>query len=213
MITIYHLGVSQSERVVWLCEELGLAYALRRFERDPMTRLAPPEYKSISPTRTSPVVRDGDIVLSESGAIMEYLIHRHGGGRLAVAPEHANYPVYLFWFHFANSSLTAMEMARMMLVAAGGRDGEGSLAFAEERIDTAFGLVENQLGRTAHIAGEAFTAADIMLLFPLTTMRHFMPKDLAGYPNILGYLKRIGEREAYRRAMAKADPGMLPLLA
>ncbi|ERV81062.1 hypothetical protein Q058_00133 [Pseudomonas aeruginosa BL04] len=76
----------------------------------------------------------------------------------------------------------------------------------------AFKLIEEQLGRTAYIAGDFFTAADIMLLFPLTTMRYFMPMDIAGYPNLLGYLQRIGNRETYRRAMAKADPGIAPLL-
>ncbi|KZV13578.1 glutathione s-transferase [Dorcoceras hygrometricum] len=157
-------------------------------------------------------MRDGDIVLSESGAIMEYLIHRHGDGRLAVAPDHADYPTYLFWFHFTNSSLMAMEMARTTLAAAGKGHGGGTSPLVEERIDMAFKLIEEQLGRTAYIAGDFFTAADIMLLFPLTTMRYFMPMDIAGYPNLLGYLQRIGNRETYRRAMAKADPGIAPLL-
>src|ERR1700744_4508242 len=86
MITIYHLGVSQSDRVVWLMEELGLPYQLKWFDRD-QDRLAPPEYVALHPAAMAPVIKDGDLVLAESVAIVQYIAHRHGGGRLTVPPD------------------------------------------------------------------------------------------------------------------------------
>jgi len=91
MLAVHHLGISQSERIVWLCEELGVAYELKRYERDAVTRLAPAAYKALHPMGTAPVITDGDVVLSESGAIMEYIIGKYGQGRLAVGPDQANF--------------------------------------------------------------------------------------------------------------------------
>ena len=102
MLTVHHLGVSQSERIVWLCEELGIDYVLKRYDRvPPGLRPAPPEYKALHPLGTAPIITDGDVVLPESGAIMEYIIGKYGAGRLAVGPDAPNFADYLFWFHFA----------------------------------------------------------------------------------------------------------------
>lgn len=103
-ITIHHLGVSQSERVIWLMEELELPYRLIRYERDPVTRLAPLAYKALHPMGTAPVITDGATVLGESSAIVEFILARYGEGRLAVAPNAPEFADYLYWFHFANSS-------------------------------------------------------------------------------------------------------------
>ena len=105
MLTVHHLGKSQSERIVWLCEELAIPYELKVYERDPVTRLAPPEYKALHPLGTAPIIADGDIVLAESTAIVEYLLAKFGNGRLTAAPADANFADYLYWFHFANGSL------------------------------------------------------------------------------------------------------------
>ena len=102
MLTVHHLGVSQSERIVWLMEELGVPYELKRYDRDPTTRLAPAEYKALHPMGTAPIITDGDVVLPESGAIIEYVIGKYGEGRLAVKPDAANFADYVFWLHFAN---------------------------------------------------------------------------------------------------------------
>src|SRR3954467_7167626 len=102
MLTVHHLGRSQSERIVWLCEELGLRYELKRYERDPATRLAPPEYKALHPVGTAPVITDGDLVLGESGAIIESLLASYGGARLARQAGDPQFASYLYWFHFAN---------------------------------------------------------------------------------------------------------------
>src|SRR4051812_43586247 len=101
MLTVHHLGRSQSERIVWLCEELGLQYELKRYKRDPVTRLAPPEYKALHPIGTAPVITDGELVLAESGAIIEYIIAKYGAGRLARPKGHAEFASYLYWLHFA----------------------------------------------------------------------------------------------------------------
>ena len=111
MLTVHHLGISQSERAVWLCEELGIPYELKLYERDPVTRLAPPSYKAVSPFGTAPVITDGETVLGESAAILEYLIETHGGGRLALHPGDKGYADYLFWFHFANGSFMPAALA------------------------------------------------------------------------------------------------------
>lgn len=211
MLTVYHLGISQSERIVWLCEELAIPYELVLFQRDPVTRLAPDEYKALHPIGTAPVIRDGDTLLGESGAIIEYIIHRHGGGRLAVPPEAANYPQYLFWWHFANASLMTVEMMKMTLGRVENPD-EFRAKIVKSREEKAYALLEKQLGETPYLAGDQLTAADIITLFPLTTMRVFTSKDLSPYPNILAYLQRIRARPAYQRAMAKGDPGFTPLL-
>ncbi len=105
MITVHHLGVSQSERIVWLCEELDIDYELKLYPRDPETMMAPESYRKLHPMGIAPIISDDELVLAESGAIIEYIITRYGKGRLAVAPDHKDYADYLFWFHFANGTL------------------------------------------------------------------------------------------------------------
>jgi glutathione S-transferase len=205
MLVIHHLGVSQSDRIVWLCEELGVPYQLLRYERDATTKLAPSAYRALTPFGTAPVITDGDVVLGESAAIVEYIITLYGQGRLTVAPGAPGYADYLFWFHFANGSLMPSAMVDMIAQIIG--QGNELLAALRERLNRAYVHIEARLGVVAYLAGADFTAADVLTVFPLTTMRAFAPRDLTPYPNIRAYLKRIGERPAFQRAMAKADPG------
>jgi glutathione S-transferase len=210
MLTVHHLGVSQSERIVWLCEELGIPYELKRYDRVPAGRgLGPPEYKALHPIGTAPIITDGDVVLPESGAIMEYIIGKYGKGRLAVGPEAPNFADYLFWFHFANASMLPSQSGAPRDAA----DDSPRAQFMRARAERPWALVEARLGQVPYFAGEDFTAADIIMVFGLTTMRAFAPRDLSGFPNILAYLKRIGDRPAYRRAMQKGDPQMEPMLS
>jgi len=97
MLTVHPLRRSQSERIVWLCEELRLDYTLKCYVRDPATMLAPAEYRALHPMGTAPVITDGDVMLAESGAIVEYIIARYGDGRLAIPPAHPEFSQYLFW--------------------------------------------------------------------------------------------------------------------
>jgi glutathione S-transferase len=212
MLTVHHLGKSQSERILWLCEELGVPYELKRYERDPVTRLGPPEYKALHPLGTAPIITDGKVVLAESAAIMEYIMARYGSGDLVPAPTEDRFADYLYWFHFANGSLQpnlgrSMILGRLDLAA-----DNPMLQWVNGRRELVMRLVEKRLGETDYLAGDAFTAADIVTVFSLTTMRIYLPFDLAPYPNILAYLQRIGARDAYRRAMKKGDPDMEPML-
>ena len=211
MLTVHHLGISQSERIVWLCEELELPYRLVRYDRDPVTRLAPTEYKALHPFGTAPVITDGDFVLAESGAIIEYLLARHGDGRLVVAASRPEFADYLFWLHFANASLLPSMMVDI-IVQMTGASSQDTLRRLRARSDRGFDLVNKTLADRSYFAGGSLTAADIIMLFPLTTMRHFVPRDLSPYPHIRSYLQRIGARPAYQRAMKKAEPTLAPLL-
>ena len=210
MLTVHHLGKSQSERIVWLCEELAIPYALKRYERAPL--LAPADYKALHPIGTAPVITDGDLVLAESGAIVQYVTSKYGGGRLALTAGHPDFAAFLYWFHFANGTLQAAMGRCMILARLKLTDDNPVLVAQRERLDRAFDVVEARTRDAEYFAGEEFTAADIMMGFSLTTMRYFLPYDLARLPNLRGYLRRIGARPAYQRAMAKGDPGMALLL-
>jgi glutathione S-transferase len=141
---------------------------------------------------------------------MEYIIGKYGQGRLAVGPEAPNYADYLFWFHFANASM--MPRQSMGAQPAAAADETPRARFMRERGEATWKLVEDRLGKSPYFAGDDFTAADIIMGFPLTTMRAFAQHDLTPHPNIRAYLAKIGQRPAYQRAMAKGDPGMTPML-
>jgi len=208
MLTVHHLRISQSERIVWLCEELGLDYDLRLYTRRSDNNLAPDEYKALHPMGIAPVITDGDLVLGESGAICEYIDRKYGGARLSPGPDSADFAGHLFWFHFSNA--TFMTNGMMALVA--GRMGGAMPEFVADRVAKAWALAEARLGEAAFFGGSQLTTADIMMGFNLTTSRMFGGADLASFPNIAAYLKRIGERPAYVRAMEKCEPGMTPKL-
>lgn len=212
MLTIHHLGHSQSERILWLCEELGVPYELTLHRRDPVTILSPPELKALHPLGAAPVIEDDGLVLAESAAIVEYIIVTRGEGRLRLGPGHPDFASYLYWFHFANGNLQPV-IGRSMIVGRAGLPADHPVRVATQaRQDRVMDLVEARLGDATYLAGDEFTAADIMSVFSLTTMRLFQPLDLLPYPNILAYLQRIGARPAYRRAMAKGDPDLEPML-
>jgi len=213
MLTVHHLGKSQSERIVWLCEELELPYELKRYARDPVTMLAPPEYKALHPIGAAPVITDGDLVLAESGAIVEYVMARYGNGRLAPRPDDPGFAQFLYWIHFANGTLQAAMGRLMILNRLKLAEDNPMLAATRARVDRAFDLVDAHVREAEYLAGNTFTTADIMTVFSLTTMRYFQPYDLQRCPNVVRYLGRIGDRPAYRRAMEKGDPGMALLLS
>jgi len=212
MLTVHHLGRSQSERIIWLCEELEIAYELKRYTRDGVTMLAPADYKALHPIGTAPVITDGDVVLAESGAGVEYIIAKYGEGRLRLSVDHPEFAQFLYWFHFANGTLQANLGRLMILNRLKLADGNQILLSTRARVDRAFDLLDARTGEVEYLAGDQFTAADIMIGFSLTTMRYFQPYDLTRCPNIVRYLGRIGSRPAYQRAMEKGDPGMALLM-
>jgi glutathione S-transferase len=209
MLTVHHLGISQSERIVWLCEELGLDYELKRYDRAD-NRLAPDEYKALHPMGIAPVITDGDLVLGESGAICDYVNARYGGGRLAPKPDDPDFVDHLFWFHWSNG--TFMATLLMQLVLAGGGPDNPAAGFVQDRARRGWGMVEARLGQAPFFGGANLTTADIMMVYCLTTTRAFRGTSIEEYPNLKAYLARIGARPAYQRAMAKAEPGMAPML-
>jgi glutathione S-transferase len=210
MLTVHHLGISQSERIVWLCEELGIDYELKRYERRAVNRLAPDDYKAIHPMGIAPVITDGDLVLGESGAICDYICGRYGGGRLSPGPDDPDFPGHLFWFHGSNGTFMATLMMQLVLMGSG--EANPAAPFVADRSRRSWAMAEARLGEAPFFGGRNLTTADIMMVYCLTTSRAFRGTSIADYPNVKAYLKRIGERPAYQRAMAKAEPGMSPML-
>jgi len=210
MLTVHHLGLSQSERIVWLCEELELEYELRRYERLDGKGLAPPEYKLLHPMGTAPVITDGDLVLAESGAICEYICRRYGEGKLVPAPDSPDLAGHLFWFHWCNGTFMAALMAQSVLKLAKAEPGNKGAAYLDDRIETAWHMIEGRLNEARFFGGSDLTTADIMMVFSLTTGRIFRGTSIEAYPAVQRYLADIGQRPAYQRAMAKAEPGFRP---
>lgn len=205
MITIYHLGVSQSDRIVWLMEELELPYELEWFDRGE-DQLAPPEYLALHPAATAPVIRDGDKVLADSAAIVEYISQRYANGKLSVPVEAENYPDYLYWMQFNNNIMASF----FVTGALEGLVEEGQenlfLNVATRRQQAYYRHLDEQLTRHDYVAGPDFTCADIMAMFPLTMFSasgHFALDDFA---NIGRYVNRISQRPAYAKAMSIAGP-------
>ncbi|PZQ64752.1 MAG: glutathione S-transferase [Phenylobacterium zucineum] len=210
MLTVHHLRISQSERIVWLCEELGLDYRLKLYDRRSDNRLAPDDYKALHPMGIAPVITDGDLVLGESGAICDYICGRYGDGRLTPAADDPDFADHLFWFHWSNGTFMATLMMQLVL---GGADGAPAAAFVADRSRRAWEMIEARLGEAPFFGGRNLTTADIMMVYCVTTSRAFRGSSLEAYPNLRAYLQRIGARPAYQQAMAKAEPGMTPMLA
>ncbi|KAJ9626226.1 hypothetical protein H2203_003858 [Taxawa tesnikishii (nom. ined.)] len=207
-LTIHHLQVSQSERLVWLCEELGIHYNLRLHQRDPV--LSPQSIKDLHPLGAAPIIEDDGIrsPLAESAACIEWIINKHGSGRLALKPDDKDYDQYLYWFHVANGSLQPAILRVLSLQLAGVDASNQTMQNMQQRVEKELAYYDSRLSNNTWLAGEEFSAADVMTVFSFTTMRTFIQQDLSGYENILAYLQRVGERPAYRKAMEKGDPGM-----
>ena len=212
MLTVHHLGISQSERVVWLCEELGLDYEFKRYDRRADNRMAPDELKALHPAGMAPVIEDDGLVLAESGAICEYIDRKYGNAKHCLGPDHPDFAAHLFWFHFANATFMTNGMMQLMLsMAQAQNDMPGQ--FVADRTMKAWTMVEERLGEAEFFGGSQLTLADILMVYALTTGRMMRQTPLGDRPNTRAYLQRIGEREAYRRAWAKCEPGLEPNLS
>jgi glutathione S-transferase len=205
MIEVHHLNNSRSQRILWLLEELGLAYEIVPYRRDAVTRLAPPELKAVHPLGKSPVIRDAGLVVAESGAIVEYLVGRYGNGRLAPARDFASpdYVAYLRWLHFAEGS----GMLPLMLKLYVGRLKEAAAPLSP-RIDSElanhFGYMSAALGTHDYFVADTFSAADIQLSFVLDAGASRGP--LKDYPNLAALHERLKARPAYQRAVERGGP-------
>lgn len=209
MLTVHHLRISQSERIVWLCEELGIKYDLKLYNRDPETRLAPPELKALHPMEIAPLIEDGGTLLGESGAIVEYIIGKYAPDTdLVPGPDHPDFADHLYWFHFANATFMTNGM---MQIAVNAVEAEMPPSLGK-RVTNAWKQIETRLGEADYFGGSQLTTADIMMGFQLTTSRAFNGMTIDHLPNLKAYLQRIGAREAYQNAMAKSEPGFPPKL-
>lgn len=217
MIVVHHLNNSRSQRVLWLLEELGVEYELRHYQRDPRTMLAPPELRRVHPLGKSPVITDGDVTLAESGAILEYLAARHGGGRLRPAPDTPDGLRCTYWMHYAEGSAmpplllklvfdrierTAPLVVRPVARAIAGRTKS---AFVLPQIRSHLDYLESELAHRDWFAGDAFTIADIQMSFPIEAAVARGGLD-ASRPRLMAWLARVHERPAYRRALEKGGP-------
>jgi glutathione S-transferase len=214
MIIVHHLNNSRSQRLLWLLEELGVLYDIKRYQRDSKTMLAPPELRQIHPLGKSPVITDGDVTLAESGAIMEYVLEKYGRGRLMPKPNTPEKVRYTYWMHFAEGSampplVMKLVLGRMAKVspflvrpvarAIANRVLDG---FVQPNIARQLDYMEAELNKSTWFAGSEFTAADIQMSFPLEAAAARGGLD-ASKPKLTEFLARIHAREAYRAALEK----------
>ncbi|MET0981182.1 MAG: glutathione S-transferase [Telluria sp.] len=215
MITVHHLNNSRSQRILWLLEELGLEYEIKKYQRDPKTMLAPPELKAVHPLGKSPVITDGDTTVAESGAIVEYLIERYGNGRMVPPAGTPDRLKYTFFLHFAEGS--AMPPLLMKLVFDRMENGPMPFfvkpvaraiarkvkdGFVNPNIKGQLDYLEAELASREWFAGSELTGADIQMSFPLEAAASRAGLD-AQYPRLSAFLQRIHARPAYVRALER----------
>lgn len=202
-LIVHHLENSRSQRILWLLEELGLPYSVRRYERDKQTMLAPPELKRIHPLGKSPVIQDGDTVVAETAAIVEYLVER-ADGRLGAPPHRDDALRYRFYLHYAEGSLMPPLLVKLVLtrVPLFGKIAQKKF---QPMIDVHLDYIESELARRPWFAGDAFTAADVMMSFPLEA-GVARAGATQGRPHIAAWLEKIHARPAYQAALAAGGP-------
>ena len=218
MITVHHLNNSRSQRVLWLLEELGLPYEIVKYQRDPTTMLAPPSLRAVHPLGKSPVITEDGLTIAETGAIIEYVLDRHGAGRLIPAAGTPERLRYTYWLHFAEGSA----MPPLLLKLIFDRIESGPMPFfakpiarsiarrvkglmVEPNLKRQLDFMESELGKSEWFAGDAFTAADIQMSFPVEASAQRAGLD-ASRPKLMAYLKRIHARPAYRKALDRGGP-------
>lgn len=218
MLTVHHLNNSRSQRVLWLLEELGVPYELKRYQRDPKTMLAPPELRAVHPLGKSPVLTDEGFTLAESGAIIEYLVERYGEGRFAPPPGTPQRLRYTYWLHYAEGSampplllkLVALRIAQAPMPFFArpiARKISSTLqsSFVDPQLKLHLGYVDAALRETGWFVGDSFSAADVQMSFPLEAAAS-RADTLAQLPAIRAFLERIHARPAYQRALERGGP-------
>lgn len=214
MIVVHHLSNSRSQRVLWLLEELGVPYEVKRYERDAKTMLAPPELRAVHPLGKSPVISDGDRTIAETGAITEYLVGVYGAGRLVPKPGSDDHLRYTYWLHFAEGSAMPPLVMTLVFGALPSRvpffirpvakliSDNVQKGFLRPNIDAQLALMEAELARSAWFAGNDFTAADVMMSFPVEAGAT-RGDSLGDRPKLKAWLARIHTRPAYQAALKR----------
>lgn len=213
MLTVHHLNNSRSQRVLWLLEELGVPYEIKHYTRNSKTMLAPPELKAVHPLGKSPVITDDGNTIAETGAIIEYILERHGNGRLLPAPGTPERLRYTYWLHYAEGSIMPLLVMKLIFgrivpsspalirpIAKGIVKGVNGM-FLGPNLKLHLDYIENELGRSGWFAGNEFSAADVQMSFPLEAANARAGGEVR--PNIAAFLQRIHARPAYQRALQK----------
>ena len=216
MLTVHHLNNSRSQRLLWLLEELGLAYEIVRYQRLPDMR-APAELRAIHPLGKSPVIIDNGNTIAESGAIIEYLIETYGQGRLIPPPKTPERLRYSYWMHYAEGSAMPPLLLKLLFTVMPKRapallrpvvrkvSTQVLTALVNPQLKQHMDFWEAELSKSAWFAGEAFTAADIQMSFPLEAAAARAGLE-QGHPKAIAFLDRIHARPAYQRALEKGGP-------
>lgn len=218
MIVVHHLENSRSQRILWLLEELGLEYELRHYKRHPKTGLAPPDLKAVHPLGKSPVLTDGDATVAESGAIIEYLLHRYDPDhRLHPAPGTPEALQHSYWLHYAEGSLMPYLLMKLVFErvekaplpfflkpVARGISSKVNQTFLDPNLETHLAFIERSLTATGYFAGAALTGADVQMSFPLEAAASRVGTQK--YVKISNFLRNIHARPAYQRAIARGGP-------
>ena len=219
MITVHHLNNSRSQRVLWLLEELGVPYEIKKYQRDAQTMLAPPELTRVHPLGKSPVITDNSVTVAESGAIMEYLLETYGAGKLVPPAGSEDKRRFTYWMHFAEGSAMPPLLLKLIFDRIG--SGQGMPFFVkpiakgiagkvkglmvEPNLKRQLDFMEGELGRSEWFAGSEFTAADIQMSFPVEAAAQRAGLD-ASRPRLMAYLKKIHARPGYKRALERGGP-------
>ncbi len=217
MITVHHLNNSRSQRIIWLLEELGAEYEIKRYQRDPKTMLAPPAYKELHPLGTAPIITDGELTLTESGAIMEYILYKYGHNRLKPAPGTTEWVSFNFWMHFAEGSLMPILFLGLVLEVIHQKSpffvkpitnaikSKTNHVMINPRLTKQMNYIESTLEKSNWLTGDAFSAADIQMAIPLiwASARKDIFKDK---PKLINYIERIKCRPAFIRTIEKGGP-------
>jgi glutathione S-transferase len=217
MITVHHLNNSRSQRVLWLLEELGVKYEIKHYQRDSVTMLAPKSLKAVHPLGKSPVITDGDIVVAETGAIIEHILDRYGQGRLRPAAGTPDARLFTFFLHYAEGSAMpplllslvfsklSQPPAPLFLRPLGKAIEKGVRAkFLDEQVSTHFDFCEAELAKRPWFAGPEFTAADIQMSFAIEAAK--VRLGLETRPKLQAFLDRIHARPAYKKALEAGGP-------
>lgn len=216
MLTLHHLEYSQSFRILWLLEALGAEYELKSYNRDPESNLAPDDYKALSPLGTAPVVTDGDMVLAESNAIIDYILDSYPDSQLNPGAGHKDRARHLFWYHSSPGSLMNLQSIAMILGLLETRApwpissllksvfGQVRKLFLDPRLGAMLKLMEEDLGKQPFFGGDQLTSADITLVYPMYAARD---KGLfeSGFPNVNAWFERIEAMDSFKSARAKDD--------
>ncbi len=216
MIVVHHLNNSRSQRVLWLLEELGLPYEIKRYQRDAATMLAPPELKAIHPLGKSPVITDGDKVIAETGAIVEYILETYGQGRLIPAPGTPERLRHTYWLHYAEGSAMTPLLLKLVFTALPNRApglmkglvksiaSKAQNRFVDPQIKAHADYWEAELSKSVLFAGDQMTGADIMMSFPLEA--GIARGGAASRPHVKAFVDRVHARPAYQRALERGGP-------